>query len=90
MNDFEEKITEEYVKNHALSLIREINKKTKDLTDEDNLDLIREREISNSAMHRFVYLALKEYHNALSQILRESNISLPDFDTLVADEPADQ
>lgn len=84
MNDFERKITNEYIKNHATSLIREAEKVAQESMGIADPQLLREHELSISAMHRFVYLAVKEYHNSLSQLLMEHGISLPDFDTLVS------
>lgn len=46
--------------------------------------------MSTAAMHRFVCLAVKEYHNALSHILAKSGILLPDLDTLFSDEQTHQ
>ena len=48
---------------------------------------LRKHEMSIAAMHRYVYLAVKEYHNSLSRFLSEHGIALPDLDTLVSSEP---
>lgn len=86
MNNFEKKISNEYIKNHSLSLMQEADQLANEFRDVIDPQLLREHEMSVSAMHRFVYLALKEYHNSLSRNLAEHEIPLPDFDTLVADQ----
>jgi len=86
MNDFENKIMNEYVKNHALALLREAAKTAANCSDIADVQLVREHEMLIASMYRVMYLSLKEYHNSLSQRLAEHGISLPDLDTLVSEE----
>lgn len=87
MNNFEEKITNEYVKHHAKALLKEsidISNSLSDVTDFEQ-EQIQKNQMSVSVTNRMIYLALKDYHNCLSHILTEHGITLPDFDTLVDD-----
>lgn len=87
MNDFENKIMNEYAVNHALDLMREVANKTANYSDVADVQQVREHEIAIASMYRVMYLALKEYHNALSRNLSEYGISLPDLDSLVSGPP---
>ncbi len=84
MNDFENKIMNEYVKNHALDLMR---KSADTVAKSSNVADVQqqEHEMAIASMYRVIYLALKEYHNALSRHLLKYKISLPDLDSLVSD-----
>ena len=90
MNEFEKKIMNEYAKNHALALMRETYETAADFADIADFQQVQKQEMSIASMYRVIYLALKEYHNALSQHLSEHGISLPDLDTLVSDFPKHQ
>ncbi len=85
MNDFENKIMNEYGKNHALSLVREAAKTASDNSDIADVQQVLENEMTIASMYRIMYLALKEYHNSLSRNLAEHGILLPDLDTFVSD-----
>lgn len=87
MNDFENKIMNEYGTNHALDLMREVANTASKYSDVADVQQVREREMEIASMYRVMYLALKEYHNALSQNLAKHGISLPDLDALVSDSP---
>lgn len=45
----------------------------------------REIQFNDEKLYRLLYIAVKEYHNCLSQYLEKSGVKLPDLDTLVAD-----
>lgn len=90
MNDFEKKIMNEYVYNHARILFNEASKTADEFSDIADIQEVREHEMSIASMYRVNYLALKEYHNALSQYLSKHGISLPDLDTLVSDSSENQ
>ena len=85
MNDFEKRIMAEYIRNHALSLSRESAERAMEFADIADFAQVRDQEMSVATMYRVVYLAVKEYHDALSQHLSAHGIVLPDFDTLVSD-----
>lgn len=87
MNDFENKIMNEYSTNHALDLMREAANTASKFSDVADVQQIREHEMEIASMYRVMYLSLKEYHNALSRSLSEHGISLPDLDNLVSDSP---
>ena len=91
MNDFENKIMNEYVKNHALDLMHKSADTAAKFSDAaDVVQQAQEHEMTIASMYRVIYLALKEYHNALSRNLLKRGISLPDLDSLVSDFPKNQ
>lgn len=90
MNNFERKVMDEYVKCHAVPLLQKAEHIAQQYSDVTDPKLLREHELSISSRNRFVYLALKEYHNSLAHILAEHDILLPDFDTLVSGEEPHQ
>lgn len=89
MNDFENRVMDEFVKKHSMRILSDLTKKYDELSENGHFDSkeqeeeLKRNDIANAMMHRFVYLALKEYHNCLSRTLAESGISLPAFDTVV-------
>ncbi len=85
MNDFENKIMNEYMTNHALSLLRESADLAAKFDDVADPQQLCDHEMALASMYRIMYLSLREYHNSLSHILLEHGISLPDLDTLVSD-----
>ena len=83
MNDFERKITSEYIK-----CFPELSKNAQSIAEEFS-DIASYQEIFNNEMDaairlRISYLAVKEYHQILSKYLESTGISLPDFETLVS------
>ncbi len=89
MNYFENKIMKEYTANHALSLLRESAALAAKFDDVADPQQVRDHEMAIASMYRVMYLSLREYHNALSHILLEHGISLPDLDTLISDSSKD-
>ncbi len=88
-NDFERKVAEEYIKNHAVSLLKQSYEQLNEYRDdclEMNVDPenFRQQQLSDARLYRLLYIAVKEYHNCLSHYLKEHQIALPDLDTLVA------
>lgn len=88
LNEFEKKIQDEYMKNHVLGFVEEATEMKLDL---QNNVAIGEKEaqqaygihMQNSMLYRITYLALKSYHQALSEHLAEQNIVLPDIEELL-------
>lgn len=85
MNDFEKRIMTEFVEHHSISLMRESAETASEFADVADPALVRDHEMSVATMYRVVYLAVREYHNALSQHLAANGIALPDLDTLISD-----
>ena len=85
MNAFEQKITAEYTQNHSVSLFQDAMKTAEEFSSVADPAQTFEREMGIASRNRFVYLALREYHAALSRYLAESGIVLPDLDTLIAE-----
>lgn len=85
LKEFENKVTKEYVTNHSLQLMKETLALAKDFSDVEDPALVYEHQISISAQHRFVSLALLEYHALLSRYLSKHGIDVPDLDTLISE-----
>ena len=88
-NDFEEKISNEFVKNHLISVLKHSNdlfNEFKDTCIEEGIDPenIRKIQFDDAKLYRLLYIAVQEYHNCLSRYLKKSGITLPDLDSLFA------
>lgn len=56
-----------------------------DFADVEDPAKVYEHQIAISAQHRFVSLALREYHCILSQYLSKHGITLPDLESLISE-----
>lgn len=88
VNDFERKIADEYVMHHAVPLLHETAELSKLMEDVADPAQFLEQQMSIASINRFVYIALRAYHDSLAHNLLERGISLPDFDTLVSNPDA--
>ncbi len=85
LKKFEDKITREYVTYHSLQLMKDTISLAKDFADVEDPAKVYEHQIAISAQHRFVSLALREYHDILSQYLSKHGITLPDLESLISE-----
>lgn len=86
MSKFEEKIASELNK-QVKTLFRESNELSNKYMDDCveigvNPDAFFQTQFNNAKLYRLLYIAVQEYHNRLSQHLREVGIALPDLDSL--------
>lgn len=85
LKKFEDKVTSEYVAHHSLQLMRDTIALANDFTDVEDPAKVYEQQIAISSQHRFVSLALREYHGILSQYLSKHGIILPDLESLISE-----
>jgi len=83
MNDFERRVTAEYLK-CAPELSRNAQSIAEEFGDIASYPEIFQNEMDAASKLRINYLALKEYHRILSKYLENTGISLPDFETFVS------
>ena len=96
LKKFEDKVTSEYVTHHSLQLMKDtislaVSTYRQPLRSPTILQMLKtpakvyEHQIAISAQHRFVSLALREYHCILSQYLSKHGITLPDLESLISE-----
>ena len=85
LKKFEDKITREYVTYHSLQLMKDTISLAKDFADVEDHSKVYEHQNSITAQHRIVSLALREYHDILSQYLSKHGITLPDLESLISE-----
>lgn len=85
LKKFEDKVTSEYVTHHSLQLMKDTIRSPTILQMLKTPAKVYEHQIAISAQHRFVSLALREYHCILSQYLSKHGITLPDLESLISE-----
>lgn len=83
MNKFEQRIVREYSK-CVIDLVKDATQTAADFSDVTSPAAVYQNEMQIAAMYRVTFLAVKEYHQILSQHLASKGIVLPDFDELVS------